>query len=105
MKKILKQNLHYIIFAIFLLIHSLVCIFTTYFGDDYYYAAFIKKGADYFVSENIFHYQYTNGRALVHLIDELLLGVELLVLAGIQHRLRRTSDCRNRENRVALLPR
>lgn len=75
MKKILKQNLHYIIFAIFLLIHSLVCIFTTYFGDDYYYAAFIKNGADYFVSENIFHYQYTNGRALVHLIDELLLGV------------------------------
>ena len=75
MKKILKQNLHYIIFAIFLLIHSLVCIFTTYFGDDYYYAAFIKKGADYFLSENIFHYQYTNGRALVHLLDELLLGV------------------------------
>ncbi len=75
MKKILKQNLHYIIFAIFLLIHSLVCIFTTYFGDDYYYAAFIKNGADYFVSENIFHYQYTNGRALVHLLDELLLGV------------------------------
>ena len=75
MIKILKQNLHYIIFAIFLLIHSLVCIFTTYFGDDYYYAAFLKKGADYFVSENIFHYQYTNGRALVHLIDELLLGV------------------------------
>lgn len=75
MIKILKQNLHYIIFAIFLLIHSLVCIFTTYFGDDYYYAAFIKKGADYFLSENIFHYQYTNGRALVHLLDELLLGV------------------------------
>lgn len=76
MIKILKQNLHYIIFAIFLLIHSLVCIFTTYFGDDYYYAAFIKKGADYFLSENIFHYQYTNGRALVHLLDELLLGVD-----------------------------
>mgnify|MGYP001851215345 CR=1 FL=1 len=75
MIKFLKQNLHYIIFAIFLLIHSLICIFTTYFGDDYYYAAFIKKGADYFVSENIFHYQYTNGRALVHLLDELLLGV------------------------------
>ena len=76
MKKILKKNLHYIIFALFLLIHSLVCIFTTYFGDDYYYAAFIKKGADYFLSENIFHYQYTNGRALVHLLDELLLGVD-----------------------------
>ena len=76
MIKFLKQNLHYIIFAIFLLIHSLVCIFTTYFGDDYYYAAFIKKGADYFLSENIFHYQYTNGRALVHLLDELLLGVD-----------------------------
>lgn len=75
MKEILKKNLHYIIFALFLLIHSLICVFTTYFGDDYYYAAFIKNGADYFVSENIFHYQYTNGRALVHLIDELLLGV------------------------------
>lgn len=75
MKNFVKQNLHYFIFALFIAIHSLICIFTTYFGDDYYYAAFLKKGADYFVSENIFHYQYTNGRALVHLIDELLLGV------------------------------
>lgn len=75
-KKFAQKHLHYIVFAIFMAIHSLICIFTTYFGDDYYYAAFIKKGADYFVSENIFHYQYTNGRALVHLIDELLLGVD-----------------------------
>lgn len=62
------------IFALFMLIHTLTTAFTTLYGDDYYYAAFVKNGADYFLSENIFHYLHTNGRAFVHLLDELLIG-------------------------------
>ncbi|MBR7137040.1 MAG: hypothetical protein IKC99_03185, partial [Clostridia bacterium] len=56
-------------------IHAAGCLFTNYFGDDYYYAAFVGNGAKYMLSENISHYLYGNGRALVHLIDQLLLGV------------------------------
>ncbi|MBQ8508804.1 MAG: hypothetical protein IJ493_02745 [Clostridia bacterium] len=74
MKAFLTRHWHHIVFAVFLTIHALTCCFTTYFGDDYYYAAFVGNGADYMLSENIFHYTQTNGRALVHLIDELLLG-------------------------------
>lgn len=55
-------------------VHSLACFFTTYFGDDYYYAAFLKNGLKYFISENIVHYRHTNGRVIVHILDELLIG-------------------------------
>ena len=70
----LIKNRHHIVLAIFLMFHALTSLFTTYFGDDYYYANFVREGFDYFVNENVFHYLNTNGRALVHLIDELLLG-------------------------------
>lgn len=74
MKDILIKNRHRIVLTVFIVIHSLACLFTTYFGDDYYYAAFLKNGTNYMISENVYHYMNTNGRALVHLIDELLLG-------------------------------
>ncbi len=79
MKDKLLSHRHHIVLALFLFIHALTCAFTTYYGDDYYYAAFLKNGADYMLSENIFHYMQTNGRALVHLIDELLLGISFWV--------------------------
>ncbi len=74
-----------------MLIHTLTCFFTNYFGDDYYYAAFLKNGPEYMLSENIVHYMQTNGRALVHLIDEILLGINfnvwrisaVLLMAGL----------------------
>ncbi len=71
---ILKNNYHYLTFGVFMLIHSLITFFTTYFGDDYYYAAFVRNGSNYFIDENILHYETVNGRALVHLLDELLIG-------------------------------
>lgn len=74
MKIFLKNHWHQITLAGFLIVHALICSFTTYYGDDYYYANFVRQGADYFVSENIYHYMYTNGRALVHILDELLIG-------------------------------
>ncbi len=74
MKEILIKNRHRIVLTVFIVIHSLTCLFTAHFGDDYYYAAFVKNGADYMISENVYHYMSTNGRAIVHLVDELLLG-------------------------------
>ncbi|MCI8388972.1 MAG: hypothetical protein HFE63_10990 [Clostridiales bacterium] len=74
MNAFIKKYWHNLVLGVFMIIHALTCIFTNYYGDDYYYANFVRRGTDYFVSENIFHYKYTNGRALVHLLDELLLG-------------------------------
>ena len=74
MKPFFKNHWHHFVLTAFLFIHGLTSAFTTIFGDDYYYAAFVKRGKDYFISENIFHYLHTNGRAFVHLLDELLIG-------------------------------
>lgn len=68
------RNLHWVLFLTFLVIHAICCIQTNLFGDDYYYAAFTKRGLPYFISENLTHYLHTNGRVLVHLLDELLLS-------------------------------
>ena len=70
------KNLHFVIYAVFLFLQMLGHRYLVLFGDDYYYANFIPQGWDYFVSENIFHYTDTNGRAFVHIIDELLLGFD-----------------------------
>ena len=50
--------------------------YTALFGDDYYYAVFVPSGWEFFKSENIFHYLNTNGRAWVHILDELLLATK-----------------------------
>ena len=77
MKAFIKNHYHHLVLAAFLTIHGLTSAFTTLFGDDYYYAAFVKNGRQYFIDENIFHYLHTNGRALVHILDELLIGWDL----------------------------
>ncbi len=77
MKKIIDKianNYHLLYYGLFLVVHAVCCVFVNLYGDDYYYAGFTRNGLGYFVSENIFHYKYTNGRALVHLLDELLLS-------------------------------
>jgi len=74
MKQRILANRHRIVFCLFMAFHTLTCLFTGYYGDDYYYASFLKNGTDFLISENIDHYLFTNGRALVHLLDELLLG-------------------------------
>ena len=79
MTKKLYNYRHILALAAFILIHTVTCFFTTYFGDDYYYAAFIKNGPEYMLSENLLHYMQTNGRALVHLIDEILIGINFNV--------------------------
>lgn len=76
LKSKLYGNRHIIFLFLFLFVHTVSCFFTNCFGDDYYYAAFLKNGPEYFFNENIFHYMHTNGRALVHLLDELLLGID-----------------------------
>lgn len=75
--KLLKQienNIHLLIFALFTAFEGAIISKLVLFGDDYYYTSFFYKGWDHFLSENIHHWLETNGRALVHLIDEILLA-------------------------------
>ncbi len=71
------KNIHWAFYAVFLLVQAFGHRFTVLFGDDYYYANFIPQGWDYFVEETVFHYMKTNGRFFVHLVDELLLGIDI----------------------------
>ncbi len=68
-----KKNRHVAFFAFFLLFQWLINSNLALFGDDFYYSTFVSGGRDYFLSENIRHYLETNGRAFVHLIDQLIL--------------------------------
>ena len=70
----LKLCTHHYIFAIFMLLQSVVIFAVPLFGDDYYYGSFLKKGLSYFITENVVHYTKTNGRAIVHLLDQFLLA-------------------------------
>ncbi|MBQ5809390.1 MAG: hypothetical protein IIW21_06505 [Clostridia bacterium] len=69
-------------FALFLCLQAVVVFSMTLFGDDYYYATFTRS-SEYFLSENIRHYEEVNGRVLVHLLVELLLWDKSLILFGI----------------------
>lgn len=82
MMKERKPIFHFVIFALFLCLQACVVFSLPLFGDDYYYATFTDS-AERFLSENIKHYQEVNGRALVHLFDELLLSDRTLTLFGI----------------------
>ena len=74
----IRNNIHYIVYAAFLVLQAVSHRYLVLFGDDFYYANFIPQGWDYFVKENIFHYTDTNGRFFVHLLDELLLGFDMI---------------------------
>jgi len=79
-KSLLFANKYFVfaVFTVFMAIIALTAFSVPLFGDDYYYAYFVKAGGDFFVSENVVHYMQTNGRALVHILDELLLGFGIL---------------------------
>ena len=68
-----KRNFHMAVFALFIVLTAVTMCFTVAFGDDYYYGSFFYEGFAHFISENLLHYRETNGRALVHLLDELIL--------------------------------
>ena len=72
--KYFADNIHITVFAVFMLIEAVTMHFVVLFGDDYYYATFLKNGLSHFISENVVHYTQTNGRAFVHLLDEFLLA-------------------------------
>ena len=72
--ELLRKRYHYIIFALFLGIELAILSQTTFYGDDYYYMTFLRGGFSEFVSLNVSHYAEVNGRAVVHLIAELLLA-------------------------------
>lgn len=69
-------------FALFLCLQAVVVFSLALFGDDYYYATFVRS-PEYFLSENIRHFKEVNGRVLVHLFVELLLSDRSLTLFGV----------------------
>ncbi len=74
-------KLCYGFFALFLCLQAVVVFSLVLFGDDYYYATFVRS-PEYFLSENIRHFKEVNGRVLVHLFVELLLWDKGLTLFG-----------------------
>lgn len=77
MKSKFKFELHHFVFLVFIIIHAVTCFSTTYFGDDFAYAGYLRNGLRYFFSENLMHYKGTNGRAFVHILVEALIGFGL----------------------------
>lgn len=86
--------LHTVLFggaAIGMVMVFLMQAMTTYTYDDYYYAVFLRDGFPGFLGQNVEHYLIRNGRVLVHVAAELLLGAgnwayslgNLLILAGV----------------------
>lgn len=69
-----RRNYHIAVFTLFVAFVAVTMSFTVAYGDDYYYGSFFYEGFSHFADENIIHYMKTNGRALVHLLDELLLA-------------------------------
>lgn len=67
------KRLHWLPLLLFSLWQARIIRSLALFGDDYYYASFFSRGVGYFLSENVRHYTEVNGRAFVHLLDELLL--------------------------------
>ncbi|MBR7083097.1 MAG: hypothetical protein IKI51_03680 [Clostridia bacterium] len=70
----IKKNYHYIIFALFLGVELAIISMVTFYGDDYYYMTFFDDGFQGFLKLNAAHYAEVNGRAVVHLICELILA-------------------------------
>ena len=79
LKSFFAQSYHWFVFAAFLVCQGFSLFFVVLSGDDYYYANFIPSGWSYFLSETIVHYEKTNGRAMVHLLDELVLTLPLWI--------------------------
>lgn len=69
-----RNKLPYFIFFLFVLMQAWTLIYIVQFGDDYYYTTFLSNGIRHFIDENVLHYMQTNGRALVHILDEILLA-------------------------------
>lgn len=63
----------YLLLAVFLAVTAINLRYVVKYGDDYFYSTLTGRGITYFIQKNTEHYLCTNGRALVHIIDELLL--------------------------------
>ena len=73
MKKI-RSAIPFFVFVLFVAMQAWILLYIVQFGDDFYYTTFFDGGISHFVKENVFHYMNTNGRAWVHILDEILLA-------------------------------
>lgn len=69
----LTKNIHYAVLVLYGAFEAFILSRIAMFGDDYYYSTFFRGGFSHFLSENTRHYMETNGRALVHVLDEVLI--------------------------------
>lgn len=73
----MKKKGIYIIAIGTLLATVLVNYNVHWYGDDFFYARFTKVDFNYFISRHIDHYMRANGRAIVHLLVTLFLGLNI----------------------------
>ena len=74
MAEFFKKRYHLVFFGAFLALWAATLAGVSQFGDDYYYMTFFSGGFKRFIELNASHYAQVNGRALVHLVDEILLA-------------------------------
>ncbi len=70
----ISDHIYWGIFLAFISLQCYIHSFVVLFGDDYYYATFLKSGTDHFINQTIYHYMHDNGRAFVNLLDEVLIA-------------------------------
>lgn len=68
-----------ILFGCFFIAILAICANVFPYGDDFFYSTFSKNDFTYYVSRNIEHYTIANGRAIVHMLATLFLGMNIWI--------------------------
>ena len=77
-KRLKKQiSIVSILFSVIILIFILNKI--ELYSDDFYYKSFLNGDLKNFINLNIEHYQKVNGRVIVHLLNEIMLNMNIYV--------------------------
>lgn len=71
-KKLIKSY-HKVAVIMFLAFEIYLHFFIHLYGDDYYYASFFKEGFRGFIYLTKLHYIEVNGRAFIHMLNEIML--------------------------------
>lgn len=58
---------------------ALININVRLYGDDFVYSSFTSGDMNYFITAHIHHYFQTNGRAVVHVLAALFLGLDIRI--------------------------
>lgn len=67
----------YVVVAATILATALINMNVNLYGDDFIYSTFTTRDMKYFITAHIDHYNLTNGRAIVHLLATMFLGLDI----------------------------